>query len=281
MTAVLVVLAVLLVAGLATAVVLGLRLREAHRRISALELEIEQRKAAVPPGPEGGGAVRTAERMVRTVIGTAAKVREQGVGGLFLESIDDLSRWALEDRSEIARLAAEDGTITVLFSDIEGSTALNAKLGDEGFVRLLIAHDVQVRAHVERRNGHIVKSQGDGFMVVFTSPLDAVQAGLDIQRSLFELRGWRVRRPPLRVRVGIHEGPAIARGDDFFGQTVAMAARVGAQASGGEILVSEPVAGQLVDDRRFALSAREPVQLKGIPGSHVLWRVQRRRSRRT
>ena len=133
----------------------------------------------------------------------------------------------------------------MFFSDIEGLTALNAALGDAAWVRLLIAHDTQVRAHVERRNGHIVKSQGDGFMVVFGSPVDAVKAGLGIQRSLADLRGgWR-RRTPLTVRIGIHEGTAIARNGDLFGQTVAMAARVGARAQGDEILVTRPVADAL------------------------------------
>jgi adenylate cyclase len=165
----------------------------------------------------------------------------------------------------------------VFFSDIEGSTALNSELGDEGWVKLLIAHDTHVRAHVERRNGHIVKSQGDGFMIVFGSPLDAVKAGVGIQRSLADLRGRRGRRMPLKVRIGIHEGTAIARDGDLFGQTVAMAARVAALARGNEILVSEPVAAALEDHPRFALTETGPVELKGLPGTHVLWSVERRR----
>jgi class 3 adenylate cyclase len=207
------------------------------------------------------------------MVDTAFKVREQGVSGLLSESMDNLSKWAMEDRSEIARMAARDGTITVLFSDIEGSTALNAELGDESWVRLLIAHDTLVRAQVERRDGHIVKSQGDGFMVVFTSPVDAVKAGLSIQRSLASLRGKRLKHTPIKVRIGIHEGPAIARDGDFFGQTVAIAARVGACAEGNEILVTEPVAAALAGNARFELTEREPVELKGFDDDWVLWQV--------
>jgi class 3 adenylate cyclase len=259
----------LLVLALVTA-----RWRDALRRVADLEAEVEA-LTAPDPGLHLPRSLQAAERAAKTVIGTAVKVREQGVGGLLMGSIDDLSRWAMEDRGEIARLAALDGTVTVFFSDIEGSTAINAALGDAGWVRLLIAHDTQVRAHVERRNGHIVKSQGDGFMVVFGSPVDAVRAGLGIQRSLADLRSGWLRRTPLTVRIGIHEGTAIARNGDLFGQTVATAARVGAQAQGDEILVTRPVAEALADDPRLELTERPAVTLKGLPGTHVLWRVDR------
>jgi class 3 adenylate cyclase len=273
-TVLVVLLAVLLVCAVATAVVLASRLRRVRRRL--LELEAEVERLQEEPEPVATRSARTAERLVRTVIGTAAKVRDQGFGGLLLESMDDLSRWALEDRSEITRLTADDGSITVFFSDIEGSTALNARLGDDAWMRLLIAHDVSVRAHVDRRHGHVVKSQGDGFMVVFSSPVDAVRAGLAIQRSLSDLRGRRLGRSPFRVRIGIHEGTAIARDGDVFGQTVATAARVAARADGGQILVTDRVADALVDDPRFELEKGAPVELKGLPGDHVLWTVRRR-----
>ncbi len=269
------VLAVLLVLSLGGVVVVALRLRAARERVADLETELDDLIDAGPWESPLPRSLQAAERAMKTVIGTAAKLREQGVGGLLMTSIDDLSRWAMEDRSEIAQLAADDGTITLFFSDIEGSTALNARLGDKDWVRLLIAHDTLVRAHVERRDGHIVKSQGDGFMVVFGSPTDAVRAGLGIQRSLAVERSRRLGRTPIRVRIGIHEGPVIARDGDFFGQTVAMAARVGAQAEGGEILVTQRVADDLGDDRRFALKDDRAVELKGLPGTHVLWRIVR------
>jgi adenylate cyclase len=264
----------LLLVSLAALGVLAVRWRRATDRVAELEAELAALREP-DPGLNLPRSLQRAERAAKTVIGTAVKVREQGVGGLLMGSIDDLARWAMEDRGEIERLAALDGTVTVFFSDIEGSTTLNAALGDAAWVRLLIAHDTQVRAHVERRNGHIVKSQGDGFMVVFGSPVDAVKAGLGIQRSLADLRGgWR-RRTPLTVRIGIHEGTAIARNGDLFGQTVAMAARVGAQAQGDEILVTRPVADALDGQPRFALTEREAVELKGLPGTHPLWRVER------
>ena len=242
------------------------RLREADARAHDLEQQLAELRST--DDAEAPRSLQAAERVARTVIGTATRLREQGVGGMLMSSIDDLSRWATEDRSEIARLAAADGSVTVFFSDIEGSTAINAALGDEGWVRLLIAHDTLVRAHVERRGGHIVKSQGDGFMIVFTSPVDAVKAGLGNQRSL---------RSRIGVRIGVHEGTVVARDGDYFGQTVAIAARVAARAAGGEILVTQPVADDLIAYGRFRLSGGEPAELRGVPGEHTLWRVGRRR----
>jgi adenylate cyclase len=272
--ALIVVLFVLLAAAVVGLVLLTQRMHRAERRVQVLEEEIEAAGGDTGEIPVIPKSINRAERAVRTMIDAAFKVRDQGVGGLLQESMDNLSRWAMEDRGEITRMAARDGTVTVFFSDIEGSTALNSELGDEQWVRLLIAHDTLVRAQVERRDGHIVKSQGDGFMVVFTSPVDAVKAGLSIQRALAGLRGKRLKRTPIKVRIGIHEGTAIARDGDLFGQTVAMAARVGACAEGDEILVTEPVASALAGNARFELTAREPVELKGFPDEQVLWRVE-------
>ena len=256
-----------LVIALVLLTITYVELRRARLRVADLEQQVADLQVA-PADPAVPRSLQAAEQAVRRVIGTATRVREQGVGGMLLSSIDDLSRWATEDRSEIARLAAADGSVTVFFSDIEGSTAINAELGDESWVRLLIAHDTLVRAHVERRGGHIVKSQGDGFMIVFTSPVDAVKAGLGVQRAL---------RSKIRVRIGVHTGTVIARDGDYFGQTVAIAARVAARADGGEILVTQPVADDLLADGRFTLTGGEPAELRGVPGEHALWRVGRRR----
>lgn len=276
--ALMVVLFLLLAGALAGLAFVTRRMQRAERRVQVLEEEIEAAGGDTGDIPVIPRTITRAERAVRTMIDAAFKVRDQGVGGLLQESMDNLSRWAMEDRSEITAMAARDGTVTVFFSDIEGSTALNSELGDEGWVRLLIAHDTLLRAQVERRDGHIVKSQGDGFMVVFTSPVDAVKAGLSIQRALADLRGKRLKRTPIKVRIGIHEGTAIARDGDLFGQTVAMAARVGECADGDEILVTEPVASALAGNSRFELTARDPVELKGFPDEQVLWRVESARS---
>jgi class 3 adenylate cyclase len=206
------------------------------------------------------------------VVDTAERVRERGwVGGLLMAPIEDLSGIALQDREEITRVAAEDGTVTFLFSDIEDSTRWNEELGDDAWDRELRAHDRVVRAAVQRRAGHVVKSQGDGYMVVFGSPADAIDAAERIQRGVGST-GRKARRRPLRVRIGVHTGTAVARDGDYFGRNVALAARVAAAADGDEILVTDEVRDALQGSGP-RLVERGETELKGLTGTHLLWLV--------
>ncbi len=145
--------------------------------------------------------------------------------------------------------------MTIFFSDIENSTALNSELGDEEWVKLLAAHDRLLHTYVEKHRGMIVKSQGDGYMVVFSTPELALGASLDIQRALSakRQRSRRLRRTPIRVRIGLHTGTAIEKEGDYFGRNVAMAARVASMADGGEILVSTDIAERLADSTELRL----------------------------
>jgi adenylate cyclase len=264
----------LLAAALVAALVVVVLLT---RRLAATRRELEAARRATVQAPQySSRTVTAAHRAVRTAVSTAARVRDQGMAGLLMSSIDDLTRWALEDRPEIARIAAPDGTVTIFFSDIEGSTALNERLGDEAFVKLLAAHDRLLRAHVETHHGHVVKSQGDGFMIVFRTPADAARAGLAVQRALAAGGGRALRRTPVSVRIGLHTGPVVARDGDYFGRNVAMAARVAAEAAGGQLLVSDDVQAALQDTGGFGFRQQDAVELKGLPGTHRLWQLTRR-----
>jgi len=166
--------------------------------------------------------------------------------------------------------------VTIFFSDIEGSTQLNSDLGDETWVKILNSHDDLLRTFVDKHRGQIVKSQGDGYMVVFSSPDLAVGAALDIQRALSakRQRNRHLRRTPVRVRIGLHQGTTIEREGDYFGSNVAMAARVAALADGGEILVTDEIAQELADQPGLRFTEEEIVELKGLPGEHRLWLVE-------
>ena len=121
--------------------------------------------------------------------------------------------------------------------------------------------------------GFEVKSQGDGFMVAFSSARRAVDCAIAIQRA-FAAQGEETPDEAIRVRIGLHTGEAIRERDDFFGRNVILAARIAAQAAGGEILVSS-LLKQLTEssgDVRFG-EARE-VNLKGLSGSHMVHAVQ-------
>jgi adenylate cyclase len=202
---------------------------------------------------------------VKQVWQTANILRKDGLGAAVRSSVEDLADWAEVERPDLARLAPS-GRVAILFSDIEESTALNERIGDRAWVRLIGSHDKLVRRHVKKHSGHVVKSQGDGFMIAFAQPEQAVRCSIDVQHSL------RLRPNGIRVRIGIHTGKSVRRGDDLFGRNVAMAARVAAQADGGEILVSE-VVRDAVRGEGIGFDDGRDVELKGFSGSYRLYAV--------
>lgn len=126
---------------------------------------------------------------------------------------------------------------TFLFTDIVGSTKLAEALGNDAWEGLLRWHDETLSGLFTRNGGVIVNSTGDGFFVAFESTPAAVACAIDVQRSLAEHRTSRGFAPP--VRIGLHAADAIVRGNDYSGIGVHVAARLGALAEGGEILISQ------------------------------------------
>jgi class 3 adenylate cyclase len=216
--------------------------------------------------------VPTPDEAVKAVWETVDRVREKGFGGAIRSSIDDLAGWAQVERPVLARIAGPDGSVAILFSDIEGSTELNERLGDKEWVRLLARHDAAVRSAITRHDGHVVKTQGDGFMAAFGSPEQAVRSAIAVQQA-FE-RGRRKGRASVLIRIGIHHGDVVHRDNDIFGRNVAQAARVAALAGGGEILVSETVAEAVSDCTDIALSEPREVELRGLAGAHSVAAVE-------
>lgn len=242
--------------------------------------DLAEANLRVPPPAVGAStqrAVLTAGTAMRGVLEAVSRVREQGVGGMLLSTLDDFNRWAADQRAAIGRMAAEDGTVTIFFSDIENSTLLNTQLGDSRWIKVLTAHDHLVETYVEKYRGLIVKSFGDGHMVVFSTPELAIAASLEIQRALGANwnRSRELRRTPIRVRIGLHTGTAIERDGDYFGQNVALAARVASQAQGGEVLVTGEIAAAM--EELFTFTPAESVELKGFEGAHELFHVESER----
>ncbi|MDR6912869.1 class 3 adenylate cyclase [Rhodococcus fascians] len=206
---------------------------------------------------------------IRTAFHTTDLLINKGFGATVRNSVEDLAGWAKVERPDLARMTA-DGDIVVMFSDIEGSTARNEELGDRGWVKLLEKHNKLICKHVADHGGHVVKSQGDGYMLAFSDPTEAVRCGVEVQEALLENPD---RWDHIRVRMGIHVGSSVRRGDDLFGLNVAMAARVAGQAEGGEILVSEPVRDAIARADGLTLGTPRDVELKGMSGSFQLYPV--------
>lgn len=206
---------------------------------------------------------------VRTVWRTTDSLINKGIGATVRNSVEDLAGWARVERPDLAKMTA-DGNVVIAFSDIEGSTELNEELGDRGWVKLLERHNKLVYKHVDDCGGHVVKTQGDGFMIAFPDPAKAVSCSIAVQRAL---QSDPERWDHIRVRIGLHMGQSVRRGDDLFGRNVAMAARVAGQAVGGEILVSETVRQAISAQSDIELGAPREVDLKGFRGSYELYPV--------
>ena len=148
---------------------------------------------------------------------------------------------------------------TFLFTDIVDSTRLLETLGAEKWKRLLARHDEIVRERIVESGGEIVKKTGDGFFAAFDTPRAAIEAAVGIQRALAD----EIVAPD--VRIGAHTGGAFrTEGDtsDYGGQGVHVAARIGASARGGEILVSAETLDGFAGTARVA--ERRTVELKGL-----------------
>jgi class 3 adenylate cyclase len=148
---------------------------------------------------------------------------------------------------------------TFLFTDIVDSTKLLDTLGDDKWKRLLARHDELIRDCISETGGEVVKRTGDGFFASFENPKAAIEAGVAIQRAL----AAEIVAPD--VRIGAHAGGAFrteSEATDYGGQGVHVAARIGAAATAGEILVSvETLDGS---GGAFRTSERRSESLKGV-----------------
>jgi predicted ATPase/class 3 adenylate cyclase len=128
------------------------------------------------------------------------------------------------------------GTLTFLFTDIEGSTRLLEQLGAR-FPEALAAHHGILRRAISANQGHEVSTEGDAFFAVFPSAVDAVRATVDAQRALASAE-WPDGRS-VRVRMGLHTGEGVLGGDNYAGVDVNRAARISAAGHGGQIVISD------------------------------------------
>ena len=161
--------------------------------------------------------------------------------------------------------ARPEGTVTILFTDIEGSTAVLDELGDERARALFREHDHVIREVVGGHGGIEVEHEGDAFMLAFAGARRAVQCAAGIQHALVE--------HPLKVRIGLNTGDVIAEEAGYFGRTVFLASRVSVQARGGEILVADLTRSLVADLPEVRFADRGEHELKGLSGKHQLWEV--------
>ena len=197
---------------------------------------------------------------------SVAVPNEEIVGMGLTTTVEELLSGVQDEHPPVSAMA-DDGSVTIVFTDIEGSTDLIEALGEEQWLRLLGWHNEAVTKQTWLFGGSVVKGQGDGFMLAFAASGSATASAIAIQRTLHT--GWEGITIP--TRIGIHRGNAKEEGGDFFGRTVVIAARIASAASGGEILISEEVRENLAG--AFPVTSSRSLALKGIVGHQSVFPV--------
>ena len=168
---------------------------------------------------------------------------------------------------EIGCALNNDGTLdtatrTILFTDMEGSTKLTQRLGDDEAMRMLRTHNAMIRGAISASSGREVKHTGDGLMASFVSVSRAVECAIGIQRAF---AGYNDENPeePIRVRIGLNAGEPVVENQDLFGASIQLARRTCDAAGSGCILVSN-VVRELCIGKRFEFQDKGEHSLKGF-----------------
>jgi class 3 adenylate cyclase/pimeloyl-ACP methyl ester carboxylesterase len=164
---------------------------------------------------------------------------------------------------------------TIMFTDMQESTALTQRLGDAKAQELVRMHNDIVEGALRRHGGTRIKHTGDGIMASFLTASSAVEAAVDIQGSFAE-RNEDHGEEPVAVRIGINAGEPVVEGDDLFGTSVQLASRVCTRAEAGEILTTD-VVRQLVAGKGFLFADRGEEALRGFEDPVRLYEVRWRR----
>jgi class 3 adenylate cyclase len=187
--------------------------------------------------------------------------------------VEIMTQFLDEDRRQqpVPQPSPAGGLVTILFTDIEGSTALTQRLGDAKAREVLRTHERITREALKAHGGSEVKTMGDGFMASFGSATRALECAIAMQQAFAEHNESGAE--PIRVRVGLNAGEPIAEEEDLFGTAVIRAARIAAIAQGSEILVAN-VVRELAEGKGFLFSGRGNVALRGFDDPVRLFEVR-------
>jgi class 3 adenylate cyclase len=177
-------------------------------------------------------------------------------------TFDDASV-ARRGETTISDASEGSGTVTLLFTDLVGSTELLQSLGDAAAERLRREHFAILRRAAAEHGGEEVKSLGDGLMLVFESAAAALACAASMQQRIDAQRGAQAGEV-LGLRIGVNSGEVIRADDDYFGAPVVIAKRLCDQAGAGQALLSDVVRALAGARCEYTLTSRGPLRLKGI-----------------
>jgi class 3 adenylate cyclase len=187
-------------------------------------------------------------------------------GAELTTTLEELLRSMADGDTEAMVAASSEGTVTLVFTDIESSTTLADSVGDRPWAEVIAWHDATIRNAAEDRGGNVIKSLGDGALLAFSSVRAAARCAIAIQRNMV----GEAAPMPIRVRIGIHIGDVVRTEEDVLGHTVNKAARIASLASGGQILVSSVVHSLLEAADEFQFGEAREAALKGLKGLHAV-----------
>ena len=177
-----------------------------------------------------------------------------------------------EEGAPAAEGRASGGLVTILFTDMEGSTTLTQRLGDAKAQEVLRTHNTIVRDALKAHGGTEIKHTGDGIMASSHSASRALECAIAIQRAV-AARAEEQPEMPLRVRIGLNAGEPIAEDQDLFGTAVQLAARICAHAEPGQIL-APTVVRELAAGKGFLLADLGQIALRGFEDPVRLYEVR-------
>jgi adenylate cyclase len=200
---------------------------------------------------------------------TAMEVYMSGHSDPFIAIGGVMKDWNTPQSRQIA-----NNSVTLMFTDMVGSTDITHAIGDMAAQDIIRAHNHIVRTALSHFGGREVKHTGDGIMASFDEPEDAVRAAVDIQqRAAQHTARWA--KLPLHLRVGMNTGEPIIEENDYFGATVQVAARVCAAAGTGQVWTSDATRSQVPASSDLTFRNHGPHTLKGVTDQitlhEVLW----------
>lgn len=182
----------------------------------------------------------------------------------------ELSR---EDPSLLQQLEKFRRAVTVLFTDIKGSTAYFERFGDIAGLAMVHECNDLLRLAIEHHSGRVIKTIGDAVMAAFDDCNESVRAAIAMQRQLREKNAGRKKEDELQVRIGLHYGTGILKSDDVFGDVVNVASRVESMAEAGQIIISDSLR-ERISPSEFSVVPLGRFRLKGKSEDRDLFQVQ-------
>ena len=198
----------------------------------------------------------------------SARLRLQNIDPNSMQATIHAVAASVESRQpDLSAGASPDGTVTLMFSDMEDYTGMLERLGDNAAHALVQSHNEIVRHQTREFGGHEVELRGDGFLLAFPSARQAALCAVALQRA-FSARGTDDADHPIRIRIGLHTGETIRDADTFFGKSVVQAFRIADLAGGDEILLSAMTHDLVESAGDLQFDEGREVELKGLSGVH-------------